>query len=138
MWFSGPVLDPKGMISNRIRLLGTLAASFLIGSMASAAPQIHARTRLQHCDSGTCLLVTGRRLDAAASVTVAGHDVSVEGMRNWQVALPLETVRAWSPSSARTITVNVGGELGGWAVVPLPIGLLGGSVELAFLEVRGH
>lgn len=83
-------------------------------------------------------MVTGRRSDAAAPVTLAGHLVPVSGQRKWRVAVPLRTVREWSSFSARTLTVRIGGDDGKEAAVPLPIGLLGSGIELASLEVRAH
>jgi hypothetical protein len=126
------------MMSFPIRFVGTLAAAILTGSMASAAPRIDVQTRLQHCGAETCLMVTGRRPDAGTPVMLAGHPVSVTGQRNWRVAVPLATVRTWFLQYARVISVRVGGTDGLETAVPLPIGLLGSSVELASLEVRAH
>lgn len=109
-----------------------------MATMASAAPRIDARTRLHHCGSETCLMVTGKRPDAGAAVLLAGHPVAVLGRRNWRVSVPLETVRSWFPTYARAITVRLGGTDGEEIAVPLPIGMLGSGVELASIEVRAR
>ena len=115
--------------------LGILLAA-AIASPASAADE--PETRLVSCDRGTCLLVTGRRGDAAWTVTINGHAVPVEGARKWRASLPVETVRQWSAPYARNITVsilddqtreNASGE------ARLPIGLLGHNADLAMLVV---
>jgi hypothetical protein len=80
--------------------------------------------------------VTGHRSDASAPVLLAGHELAVKGKRNWRVAVPLSTVKEWSAPFARTIDVAVAGSA---MKARLPIGLLGGTVDLAFLDVRaGH
>ena len=73
-------------------------------------------------------------------VTVAGHSVVVEGDRRFQVALPVETVRAWSAPFARTIAVTTTAPGGAVTTheVRLPIGLLGQVTELAALEVTAR
>lgn len=130
------------MAPSPIRLLCTLGVSFLAGGVADAAPRVEARTYLRHCGFETCLMVTGRRPDSSAVVTLGDHRVPVSGARNWRVAVPLQTVRTWFPPSTRTITVHVsgadGGTGGGEAIVPLPIGLLFSGVQLASLEVRAR
>lgn len=126
------------MAPSPIRLLCTVVLSFVAEGMASAAPRVEARTYLRHCGAETCLMVTGRRLDTDASVTLGDHPVSVSGERTWRAAVPLRTVRTWFPPSTRTITVHVGITNGGEVIVPLPIGLLFSGVQLASLEVRAR
>jgi hypothetical protein len=112
------------MVPHPIRVIGALVTAVLIGGAASAEPRVDARTRLSHCGTATCLTVTGRRPDATAQVTLAGHAVQVD------------TVRAWVPSHAHQISVRVGGADGDETAALLPIGLLGNEAELASLEVR--
>jgi len=83
-------------------------------------------------------MVTGRRPDTAAAVTLGDHRVSVSGGRTWRMAVPLQTVRTWFPPATRAITVHIGGADGRDTVVPLPIGLLSSGVQLASLEVRAR
>ncbi len=124
------------MVPHPIRVIGALVTAVLIGGAASAEPRVDARTWLSHCGTATCLTVTGRRRDATAQVTLAGHAVQVAGQRNWHVSVPLDTVRAWVPSHAHQISVRVGGADGDETAALLPIGLLGNEAELASLEVR--
>lgn len=118
--------------------LGALAAAILTATTASAAPRIDARSRLEHCGSATCLLVTGHRADPTSPVMLAGHPVTVLGGRKWRASVPIETVRTWFPTRARVIAVRLGGVDGEEVAVPLPIGMLGSSIELASLEVRAR
>jgi hypothetical protein len=94
-------------------------------------------TRLVRCDSGTCLLVAGRRNNAASEVRISGQVVTVEGARNWRVRLPVETVRSWSAPFARTIEITIR-EPGTQGVslekADLPIGLMG-HADLASLVI---
>jgi len=106
-------------------------------SPASAAPE--PKTRLVSCDAGNCLLVTGSRADAASTVTINGHAVSVRGARKWRASLPVATVRLWSAPYARTIMVSVVDDEtreSASAEADLPIGLLGHAENLAMLVVR--
>ena len=84
-----------------------------------------------------CLLVSGRRASADAQVFINDHPVAVEGVR-----LPLDTLRAWSPSRARTLSVTTADRGGDGAattqLADLPIGLLGHRIDLAMLTVRVH
>lgn len=99
-------------------------------SPAIAAPE--PSTRVVSCKAGSCLLVTGHRADAAATVSINGHAVATEGARKWQVRVPVETVRQWSAPLARTITVSIDGAI---SEARLPIGLLGHSEDLAMLLI---
>lgn len=102
-----------------------------IASPASAATQ--PSTRLVECGSESCLLVSGRRNDTGAVVSIAGRAVQVEGGRKWRVRLPVATVRAWSEPFARTIEVSTAGVA---EDADLPIGLLGRAENLAMVIVR--
>jgi len=110
-------------------MLGAVLAAATTPALATE----EAGTRLVHCRSGSCLLVSGRRDDAGAPVMINGHAVSVDGARKWRVRLPVDTVRQWSLPHARTITVAVGG---GESEVHLPTGLLGRSERLTMLVVH--
>jgi len=96
--------------------------------------------RLRACGPATCVILTGDRADGVVPVTVAGHPVVVEGDRRFQVALPVETVRAWSAPFARSIAVTTTAPNGKVTTreVRLPIGLLGQATELAALEVTAR
>ena len=110
-------------------MLGAALAATSMPALATGEPG----TRLVDCRTGSCLLVSGRREDAAAPVMINGHAVSVDGGRKWRVRLPLDTVRSWSLPYARTITISVDG---GASEARLPTGLLGGSEKLTMLVVR--
>ena len=123
-------------VTARTFALGIVLVAAL-ASPASAAPE--PRTRLVSCDAGNCLLVTGRRADAASTVTINGHAVSVRGARKWRTCLPLATIREWSAPYARTITVSVDDTReSGSAEADLPIGLLGHTQSLAMLMVSAR
>ncbi|MDE2403135.1 MAG: hypothetical protein KGM17_00275 [Sphingomonadales bacterium] len=107
--------------------------------MALAAPAMAAAptTRLASCRTGSCLVVSGHRDRAGVIVLINGHAVAVEGERNWQARLPLDTVRAWSEPLARSISVatyDPQARSGTTSDADLPIGLLG-HVELSTLVV---
>jgi hypothetical protein len=107
-----------------------------IASPATAAAEPN--TRLVSCRSGSCLLISGQRDDAASMVRINGHAVVVEGKRHWRVRLPIETVRAWSAPLARTIRITLldpETHAETTAKADLPIGLLGHVTELASLVV---
>lgn len=111
-----------------------LAAGFSSPACAAAEP----KTRLVACETGSCLLVTGRRTNATSMVSINGRAVSAEGARKWRVRVPVDTVRKWSAPFARTIVVSVvdaGTRTDATAEVDLPIGLLGQAENLASLVV---
>lgn len=116
-------------------LSGLLSGLLAAGSAAPAwaADTAVPRTKLVKCGAESCLLISGRRADAASAISVNGRVVAAEGARRWQVRLPVDTVRAWSAPYARTLTVSVAG-----APRParLPIGLLGRAENLAMVIVR--
>ena len=116
--------------------------AFGIPLAVALAPPVSAanepRTRLVSCEVGSCLLVTGRRADAASTVTINGHPVSVQGARKWRASLPLDTVRAWSAPYARSIVVSVDeadARASSSAEADLPIGLFGHAADLTTLVV---
>lgn len=119
-------------------LLATGAATLAAGGAAAEAP----RARLVSYPVADCLLVSGRRASADAQVFINDHPVAVEGGRRWRVRLPLDTLRAWSPSRARTLSVTTADRGGDGAattqLADLPIGLLGHRIDLAMLTVRVH
>lgn len=117
--------------AKRILALGSMLAAALASSASAAAEP---RTRLVDCKAGSCLLVTGRRADAASAVSINGHAVSVEGSRKWRATLPVETLREWSAPYARTITVSVA-DAKTRTEADLPIGLLGHAENLTMLVV---
>jgi hypothetical protein len=90
------------------------------------------------CEAGSCLLVTGRRPNAASAVSINGRMVSADGGRKWRVRVPVDTVREWSAPFARTITISVVDaetRTDATVGVDLPIGLLGQVENLALLVV---
>ena len=123
---------------SRARISGL--AALLVGSLAGfSAPAFAAtepRTRVVACETGSCLLVTGRRANAASMVSINGRAVSAEGAHNWRVRVPVDTVRKWSAPFARTIVVSVvdaGTRTDATAEVDLPIGLLGQVEDLTLV-----
>jgi hypothetical protein len=88
------------------------------------------------CKAESCLVVTGRRPNAAAPISINGHEVAAKGARKWRVRVPVEMIRAWSAPLARSITVSVaaGTERRDFDT-RLPIGLLGQPENLALLEI---
>lgn len=118
------------MMHLRIAALAMLIA----GAAASpATAQGTASTQLVKCGEQSCLLVTGRRADASAPVSLNGHAVAVQGAHKWRVRVPVSTVRAWSQPNARKISVAVDGAA---QDTSLPIGMLGHDQSLAMLVVR--
>lgn len=112
-----------------------LAGAIAVGSLASPAAAREHRAKLVSCGEESCLQIAGHRADPAATVSINGREVAVEGENRWRVRLPVATVRLWSAPNARTIEVSLGdGEAG--TSVDLPIGLLGTVTNLAALEVR--
>ncbi|MEH3036252.1 MAG: hypothetical protein PGN23_07135 [Sphingomonas adhaesiva] len=113
-------------------------AAFLpapLPAAASAAPQ----AKLVSCEPVDCLQVSGTRASSDAAVLINGHEVAVEGGRRWRVRLPVATVRDWSSPRARTIRVTLATPAQDRVTeheADLPIGLLGGRIDLAALVVR--
>lgn len=105
----------------------------LLGSATSAFAASEPSTRLVECSTGDCLLVTGRRDDRHAPVSINGHEVAVKGTWRWQARLPVETFRAWSAPNARTVTISVDGEE---AEARLPVGMFVRPEELTMLVIR--
>ena len=125
----------------RERILGLAAipvAGLVAGFSSPAYAATEPRTRLVACEAGSCLLVTGRRANAASAVSINGRAVSADGARKWRVRVPVDTVREWSAPFARTIIVSVVDaetRTDATAEVDLPIGLLGQVENLAVLVV---
>ena len=113
--------------------------AMIIGGLASpATANSEPSTRLIRCGEQSCLQISGRRDDPAATVRINGHVVPVEGKRSWRVRLPLEVVRQWSVAHARTIEVSLQDPATRREIVAsvdLPIGLLGGVTNLAALAI---
>jgi len=117
-------------------LAAMLAAGIAAGFSSPACAAAEPRARLVACATGSCLLVTGRRSNAASMVSINGRAVSAEGARKWRVRVPVDTVRKWSAPFARTIVVSVvdtGTRTDATAEVDLPIGLLGQVEDLALV-----
>lgn len=103
---------------------------------APAAQASQPRTRVVGCKAESCLVVSGKRADAQAEISINGHAVAVQGHRNWRVRVPIKTIRDWSAPLARSIVVAVGsGSQRREFDTRLPIGLLGQPQDLAFLEI---
>ncbi|WP_231568046.1 hypothetical protein [Sphingobium herbicidovorans] len=105
----------------------------LLGSATSALAAPEPSTRLVECSTGDCLLVTGRRDDRHAPVSINGHEIAVKGDCRWQARLPVETFRAWSAPNARTVTVSVDGEE---TKARLPVGMFVRPEKLTMLVIR--
>ena len=105
----------------------------LLGSATSAFATSEPSTRLVECSTGDCLLVTGRRNDRHAPVSINGHEVAVKGASRWQARLPVETFRAWSAPNARTATISVDGQE---AETRLPVGMFVRPEKLTALIIR--
>lgn len=115
--------------------LAALFAAALVPAAASAAPQ----AKLVSCQPVDCLQVSGTRASPDAAVLINGHEVAVEGGRRWRVRLPVATVRDWSSPRARTIRVTLTTPAQDRTIdhdTDLPVGLLGGRIDLAALVVR--
>lgn len=128
-------MPTRSCLLERILTLAALVAvTFASPALAATEPS----ARLVSCSSGSCLLVSGRRENPAATVLINGHAVQVQGNLKWRARLPVETVRAWSKPLARTIDVSVldiEGQSKTAEEVDLPIGLLGPTTDLAFLVI---
>lgn len=122
------------------RLVACASLPLLLLAGAAEARDASRDARLRTCGDETCVVLTGERGDAADVVTVAGHRVPVQGGRRFEVAVPVDAVRAWSVPFARTVAVTTIDRTGEATTrdVRLPIGLLGHVTELASLEVRSR
>jgi hypothetical protein len=128
------MLTPSYLRALTTTLAGIVVVGLASPAMAASAPS----TRVVACRTGSCLLVTGHRDNAASAVSLNGHVVPVEGDRAWRVSLPVETVRAWSVPLARTIEVtftDAATHAETATDADLPIGLLGHSENLASLVI---
>ena len=105
-----------------------VTAALTVPAFASPVLAAGPNTRLVSCQSGSCLVISGHRDNPSAGVLINGHVVAVEGQRNWQARLDLDTVRAWSEPLARTLvveTVDFTTASRAEQEARLPIGLLG-------------
>lgn len=126
------------MRSGPLERILTLAVLATVTFASPAAAASEPSARLVSCSSGSCLLVSGRRESPAATVMINGHAIPVQGNLKWRARLPVETVRAWSKPSARTIDVSIldtEAQSKTAEKVDLPIGLLGKTSDLAFLVI---
>jgi hypothetical protein len=121
------------------KTLLALIGAIIIGGLASPATAAsEPSTRLIRCGEQSCLLISGRREDPAAIISINGHKVLVEGEQRWRVRLPMDVVRQWSAPYARTIEVSMrdpDAQRETIASVDLPVGLLGGTTDLASLVI---
>ena len=116
-------------------------ASLVIATPISAAARPITTTRVIPCGAGNCLLVRGHRSSPLATVSINERPVEARGRTSWMVRLPVDTVRDWSLPAARMVRVTIADPAGAveyGAAVPLPVGLLGGKMELASLVVRAR
>lgn len=123
-------LRKRALASVGAIILGSLAAPVTAASEPSA--------KLIRCGDQSCLQIRGSRDDLGVNISINGHVVSVEGERRWRVRLPVEVVRQWSLPYARTIEValrdpDTQREI--IASIDLPVGLLGGTTDLASLVI---
>ncbi len=120
------------------KLALTIAAPAVFLALPAQAETAAPSARLVSCGDDSCLLVSGHRDHPETAVHINGHPVSVEGKRNWQVRLPVATVRDWSVPFARKIDVSyhqAEQQLGSVQKAKLPIGLLGHVPDLASLVI---
>ncbi|GGB75039.1 hypothetical protein [Blastomonas aquatica] len=110
-----------------------LSACLFLAMSAPALAERVPTTRLVGCGPESCLLVSGERADAAATVLVNGHAVAAQGARHWRVRVPVSTLRAWSKPHARSISVTVADTE---YDASLPVGMLAAPHDLAMLVVR--
>lgn len=125
----------KGTRAQLIALAAALVSSSLpVAASAADTP----RSRLVHCGSESCLLVSGKRETPQSQILINDRPVAVDGERHWRVILPLDAVRAWSSPGARAMTISVKdaeGRIEDTAEAALPIGLLGNVTTLAALVI---
>ena len=112
--------------------LTLIVATALAGAPASAQAEPLPRTRLVECGVESCLLITGKRTDIGAPVSINGHVVPTTGRRLWKARVPVSEVRRWSAPFARNVTVSVENEE---HIARLPVGMLGTRADLAMLVV---
>ena len=119
-------------------MMGAIA---LAGFASPALAQDEPQTRLVRCGEQTCLEVSGYREHSSVLICVNGNEVPAEGEKSWKIQLPLETVRQWSATHARTIEVSLrdpDSQQSSSASADLPIGLLGAVTSLAFLQISAR
>lgn len=121
------------------RAVASIGAIVIAGSVSPATAASGPRAWLIDCGDQSCLQISGRRDDPDAIVSINGQAVPVEGERTWRVSLPLDRVRQLSLPYARTIEVSLHDpetRRATIAEVELPIGLLGGTTDLASLVIN--
>ncbi len=131
MRFSGFICS----ISKFIRLLSGVV---LMALPAHAAPP---QARLVHCGEATCLRLSGHRPYTVGTVRIGGHELAVEGGRNWSATVRLTTAQTWPKSADGALILamfDARNSLEAEENVALPPGALGRRVELAMLEVRAR
>ena len=119
-----------------IALAGLALAGPLAVSLGSAAEP---SAKMVRCGAESCVRISGQRTNPAAAVRINGRAVHAEGRRRWKVDLPVDTVRDWSRPHARTIEVGLHDPDRQDAIltsIALPVGLLGGTTDLASLVIR--
>ncbi|WP_310535206.1 hypothetical protein [Novosphingobium sp.] len=126
---------PGFLARSALPVIAIIAGGMAAPALAASAPT----TKVVSCAAGNCLVIWGSRERGSETVLINGHAVSVQGNRNWKVSLPVAQIRDWSQRYARTIevsTIDAMGVVQTSAEARLPIGLLGGTTNLALLEVR--
>lgn len=126
---------PGFLARSALPAIAIIAGGIAAPALAASAPT----TKVVSCAAGNCLMISGSRERGSEAVLINGHAVSVQGNRNWKVSLPVAQIREWSQRYARTIevsTIDAAGAVQTSAEARLPIGLLGGTTNLAMLEVR--
>lgn len=108
--------------------VAALTVTLTTPALAASAPS----TRLISCGDESCLLISGRRSDAASAVSINGRAVAVEGTRKWRARVPMKTLREWTSPFARTVTVSVADAS---AEADLPIGLFAQIGDIAMLTI---
>lgn len=124
-------MKESDLIRHSLPILVALAVSAISSPALANAPA----TKLVRCGAANCLQITGHRSDSDAPVAVNGHTIEVDGGLRWRTRLPISSVRAWSQPYARTVDVQIAGEV---MEASLPVGMLGTHKDLAMLVVRAR
>jgi hypothetical protein len=130
------------VINPRPHAIATFAALLCgFGVFAGPAQATGAQARLVHCDTGTCLRLSGHRSGATTAIRIGESDLAVAGERAWQATVPLSTARTWPISRGYSLRMTLAdAESGVQRVesVMLPPGALGSRTELVSLLVSGR
>lgn len=116
--------------------IGLLGGWALVAAPAGAAGP--ARAGLVHCDTGTCVRLSGHRPGTTATVAIAGRALAVEGGRRWQATVPLDVARNWPIARGYAVHIVVADPERGMVRserVMLPPGALGSRHEIASLVI---